>query len=135
MTFDEVLAQVCELLRREGRVSYRALRRRFDLDEEYLEDVKAEIIQAERLAMDEEGAVLVWAGEAATVPARDQERVPLAYTPPHLVEKIRTAQSALEGERKQVTVLFADINPSMWPQLSSPLKRFFVFSYSSIILL
>ena len=59
MTFDEVLAQVCELLRREGRVSYRALRRRFDLDEEYLEDVKAEIIQAKRLAMDEEGGVLV----------------------------------------------------------------------------
>ena len=59
MTFDEVLAQVVELLRREGRVSYRALRRRFDLDEEYLEDVKAEIIQAKRLAMDEEGGVLV----------------------------------------------------------------------------
>src|SRR5882672_7670399 len=51
LTFDEVLAQVDELLRREGRVSYRALRRRFDLDEEYLEDVKAEIIQAKRLAM------------------------------------------------------------------------------------
>jgi hypothetical protein len=72
VTFDEVLAQVCELLRREGRVSYRALRRRFDLDEEYLEDVKAEIIQAKRLAMDEEGAVLVWTGDAATA------EVPLA---------------------------------------------------------
>ena len=43
VTFDEVLAQVGELLRREGRVSYRALRRRFNLDAEYLEDVKAEI--------------------------------------------------------------------------------------------
>ena len=112
MTFDEVLAQVCEVLRREGRVSYRALRRRFDLDEEYLEDVKAEIIQAKRLAMDEEGAVLVWTGEAATAPARKQERTPLAYTPPHLVEKIRSAQTALEGERKQVTVLFADLKGS-----------------------
>jgi hypothetical protein len=45
MTFDEILAQVLELLRREGRVSYRALKRRFDLDDDYLEDLKAEIIQ------------------------------------------------------------------------------------------
>jgi hypothetical protein len=45
MTFDEILTQVLTLLRREGRVSYRALKRRFDLDEDYLEDLKAEIIQ------------------------------------------------------------------------------------------
>ena len=38
---------------------------------------------------------------------------PQVYTPPHLVEKIRTAKSALEGERKQVTVLFADLKGSM----------------------
>ncbi len=63
MTFDEVLAQVLELLQREGRLSYRALKRRFALDDEYLEDLKAEIIQAKRLAFDEEGAVLVWTGE------------------------------------------------------------------------
>ena len=34
---------------------------------------------------------------------------PLAYTPPYLAEKILTSRSALEGERKQVTVLFADL--------------------------
>ena len=65
MTFDEVLAQVLDLLRRQGRVSYRALKRRFDLDDEYIEDLKAEIIQAQRLAVDEDDAVLVWTGEAA----------------------------------------------------------------------
>ena len=36
-----------------------------------------------------------------------------AYTPKHLAEKILTSRSALEGERKQVTVLFADIKGSM----------------------
>ena len=36
-----------------------------------------------------------------------------AYTPPHLAEKIRLAKSVLEGERKQVTVLFADLKGSM----------------------
>ena len=42
-----------------------------------------------------------------------QERAPLAYTPPYLAEKILTSRSALEGERKQVTVLFADLKGSM----------------------
>ena len=36
-----------------------------------------------------------------------------AYTPPHLAEKIRMSKSVLEGERKQVTVLFADLKGSM----------------------
>jgi class 3 adenylate cyclase/tetratricopeptide (TPR) repeat protein len=38
---------------------------------------------------------------------------PRAYTPPHLVEKILASRSALRGERKQVTVLFADVARSM----------------------
>src|SRR6184192_3080892 len=41
------------------------------------------------------------------------ERAPRAYTPKHLAEKILTSRSALEGERKQVTVLFADVKGSM----------------------
>ena len=114
MTFDEILTQVLELLRRDGRVSYRALKRRFDLDEEYLEDLKAEIIQAKKLAVDEDGAVLVWTAGSAIAPApvSDQERPPLAYTPAYLAEKILASRAALEGERKQVTVLFADIKGS-----------------------
>src|SRR4051812_46782038 len=38
---------------------------------------------------------------------------PESYTPQHLVEKILNGKSALEGERKQVTVLFADLKGSM----------------------
>ena len=115
MTFDEVLAQVLDLLRHQGRVSYRALKRRFDLDDEYIEDLKAEIIQAQRLAVDEDGAVLVWTGEATAAPAPTHAATPtpLSYTPRHLAEKILTSRAALEGERKQVTVLFADIKGSM----------------------
>jgi class 3 adenylate cyclase/tetratricopeptide (TPR) repeat protein len=114
MTFDEMLAQVLALLQREGRVSYRALQRRFDLDQEYLEDLKAEIIDAKRLAVDEAGKVLVWTGEprtAGTSPTHRQ-RAPLSYTPRYLAEKILTSRSAMEGERKHVTVLFADLEGS-----------------------
>ena len=42
-----------------------------------------------------------------------QERAPLAYTPTPLAEKIRTSRAALQGERKQVTVLFADLKDSL----------------------
>ena len=60
MKFSEVVAQTIAWLQREGRVSYRALKREFDLDDEFLEDLKAEIIDAKRLAIDENGKVLVW---------------------------------------------------------------------------
>ena len=69
MDFDEILAKILQLLQQEKRLSYRALKRRFALDDEYLEDVKAELIQAKQLARDEAGAVLVWTGSADTPPA------------------------------------------------------------------
>ena len=51
---------------------------------------------------------------APTPPAADARFAsPEAYTPKHLAEKILTSRSALEGERKQVTVLFADLKGSM----------------------
>ena len=51
----------------------------------------------------------VAAGSAAASPSP----APAAYTPKHLAEKILTSKAALEGERKQVTVLFADLKGSM----------------------
>jgi hypothetical protein len=70
MTFYEVLEQVIALLQRHGRVTYRALKRHFDLDDDYLDDLKAELIDARQLAVDEAGKVLVWTGEAAVPPPR-----------------------------------------------------------------
>jgi hypothetical protein len=114
MTFDEILAQVLALLQREKRLSYRALTVRFALDDDHLEALKEEIIEAKQLVVDEHGKVLVWTGSAASppTPAPASERAPRTYTPPYLAEKILTSRSALEGERKQVTVLFADIKDS-----------------------
>ena len=47
---------------------------------------------------------------AATIP---RLRDPRSYTPKHLADKILQSKSALEGERKRVTVLFADVKGSM----------------------
>src|SRR4029453_8038637 len=114
--------QVLDLLRQRGRVTYNALKRQFDLDDACLQDLKDEIIAAQRLAVDEDDKVLVWTDDAAVLPlsaaapaagrVRQPDTAPLAYTPPHLTEKILASRPALEGERKQVTVFFTDIKDS-----------------------
>jgi class 3 adenylate cyclase/tetratricopeptide (TPR) repeat protein len=114
MDFYAVLDQILALLRQRGRVSYRALKRQFDLDDAYLDDLKVELIEVQQCARDQEGTMLVWTGEVASAatPEPVQASAPLTYTPPYLAEKILTSRRALEGERKQVTVLFADLKDS-----------------------
>ncbi|HEV8711961.1 MAG TPA: hypothetical protein VGX03_03930 [Candidatus Binatia bacterium] len=102
-TFDELLTQVTELLQRQGRVSYRALKRRFALDDDYLEDLKAELIEAQQVALDEGGKILVWKGSTAKDAAgqgatEHQPRQTLAASLP-----------TPEAERRQLTVMFCDL--------------------------
>src|SRR5215510_14884276 len=125
MTFDEILDQVITLLKRQGRVSYRALKRRFDLDEDYLEDVKVELIKAQHLARDEEGEILVWVGEAEDVsvstspPIQAEPQAPVQYDQPSQVAPPPTTPHAPEAERRQLTVMFCDLVDST--RLSSQL--------------
>jgi TOMM system kinase/cyclase fusion protein len=104
MDFYDVLAHVIELLRREGRVSYRALKRQFDLDDAYLEDLKDELLYAKRLAVDEEGKVLVWIGDTQTALASDvrQDAPAESASPP-------PTPPIAEAERRQLTVMFCDL--------------------------
>jgi len=114
MTFKEVLAHIIDWLQQDQRLSCRALKRQFALDDDYLEDLKVELIEVRQVALDQDGKILVWRGAAAAeAPTAPPQHVPLTYTPPHLAEQILTSRSALEGERKQVTVLFADLKGSM----------------------
>jgi class 3 adenylate cyclase/tetratricopeptide (TPR) repeat protein len=111
--FVAVVDQAIALLRQRGRLTYRTLQLQFQLDAEHLEALTDELIKGQRLTADEDGAVLVWIGDAAAPPAPAvapaPTPAPLTYTPPYLAEKILTSKSAMEGERKQVTVLFADL--------------------------
>jgi class 3 adenylate cyclase/tetratricopeptide (TPR) repeat protein len=119
MTFEEILDQAIAMLQRRGRMTYRTLQRQFALDEDALNDLKDELLYAHPEVRDDAGRGLVWSGEPSTAPpatsapAATPEQAPLTYTPPYLAEKILTSRSALEGERKQVTVLFADLKGSM----------------------
>jgi class 3 adenylate cyclase len=115
MKFSAVVEQVLELLRHQGRISYRALKREFDLDDAYIDDLKAEIIDAKRLASDEDGKVLVWAGGATA--ASSQSSVvssPQLPTPQTENSGLRIPDSKPQtldssAERRQLTVMFCDL--------------------------
>src|SRR3989442_7241715 len=97
MTFEEILDQAIAMLQRRGRVTYRTLKRQFQLDDAALDDLTVELIKGQRLAVDEDGEVLVWTGvpvstpPPAAVPLQAQERTPLAYTTRHPADKILTS--------------------------------------------
>jgi class 3 adenylate cyclase/predicted ATPase len=102
MDYDELVAKVIELLQREKRVPYRVLKRRFDLDDDYIEDLKIDLIEAKQLAVDENDRILVWISEAATTPKP-------APTQPAQVESPPIESRTQEAERRQLTVMFCDL--------------------------
>jgi TOMM system kinase/cyclase fusion protein len=101
MDFYAVLDQIVDLLRRRGRVSYRALQRQFGLDDDYVADLKVELIDVQQVAVDQAGKMLVWLGDAGTpsepaLKPSQSEQPPPTSPPP-------------EAERRQLTVLFCDL--------------------------
>jgi class 3 adenylate cyclase len=111
MTFDDLLDQAIALLQRRRRVTYRTLKRQFQLDEHALEDLKEELIYGQRLAVDEDSRVLVWTGgmnpsaavasaashqEGQQTTIRTQPAPPAELHPP-------------DAERRQLTVMFCDL--------------------------
>ena len=124
MNLFDVVREVRRLLEENGRVSQRMVRRQFGLDDDALAEIIEELVDVQRIAQREDG-VLVWSGPVATAvlasttelavaaTAAPFSREPKSYTPKHLADKILQSRSALEGERKQVTVLFADVKGSM----------------------
>src|SRR5437867_1208908 len=113
MTFEEILDQAIAMLQRRGRLTYGALKRQFQLDDAYLADVKAELIEGQRLAADEDGRVLVWLGDTSTPPEAGaspppQQEEPLAA--PHTrVTSPAVEPRPADAERRQLTVLFCDL--------------------------
>jgi predicted ATPase/class 3 adenylate cyclase len=109
MKFSEVVTQTLDWLQREGRISYRALKREFDLDDEFLADLKDEIIEAKRLAVDENGKVLVWVGEAGERKAKSEEREKAELKEPGVAPRPTLHAQRSDGERRQLTVMFCDL--------------------------
>jgi class 3 adenylate cyclase len=104
MTFEDLFAQICELLQR-----------RFDLSDDDIEGLKDELIVAKHLARDEDGRVLVWTGgaEPPPPPAR-RSTTHTSWSPTQEAARAQTAPrpvppSTPDAERRQLTVLFCDL--------------------------
>ena len=104
-------------------MTYRALKKQFELDDDFLEDLKEERLYAHPEAQDDGGRGLIWQGArdetgSSPQPLTPNSQCPASYTPPHLAERIRAEQAAMEsrgaanGERKTITALFADLKGS-----------------------
>jgi class 3 adenylate cyclase len=117
VTFEELLDQAIDMLRRRGRVTYRALKLQFQLDDDTLDVLKDELLYGQQLAVDEAGRVLVWAGPSAMSPA--------ASSPPFMTQDVSPAPASSveagpataathtpylpDAERRQLTVMFCDL--------------------------
>src|SRR4029453_10555905 len=76
MDYDELIAKVIELLQREKRVPYRILKRRFELDDGDIEDLKVDLIQAKRRGSEENDRIFVCVGEAQAVAPKPAQPTP-----------------------------------------------------------
>nr|AFK79259.1 adenylate cyclase [uncultured bacterium F41-01] len=98
-------------------MAYRVLKRTFALDDEYVEDLKADLIDAKRLAVDEDGKVMVWTGGTTVVSSQlsvaRSSQPPASQTSDSGLRtpdaKPQTLDARLEGERRQLTVMFCDL--------------------------
>ena len=103
MTFEQCLNETIALLRRQQRVSYRALKRQFEIDDAYVEDLKSELVEVLKLALDHEGKMLVWQGDQPAVEEREPDRDPAAAA------AAQTSVPMAGAERRQLTVMFCDL--------------------------
>ena len=103
MTFEECLNETIAMLRRQHRVSYRALKRQFEIDDAYVEDLKSEIVEVLELAVDHEGKMLVWKGDQPAVEEREPRGAPDA------VAEAQASAPMAGAERRQLTVMFCDL--------------------------
>ena len=118
MDFYAVLDQVVNLLRSRGRVSYRALKVQFHLDDEQLAALKEELLYAHPDAVEEDRPGLIWTAGASVTPAPTprpgqsvQESEQLEALPAQR-ELPPAAPRAPDAERRQLTVLFCDLMDS-----------------------
>jgi predicted ATPase/class 3 adenylate cyclase len=112
MTFEALLAQILAVLQHERRVSYRALKRRFNLTDDDLADLHDELIAAKQLARDEDGKVLVWTGGPTAPPTSTQTPAETAHRQASPPASAQAAPLVPEAERRQLTVLFCDLADS-----------------------
>lgn len=112
MTFEEVIDQAIDMLRRRGCVTHRTLKRQFALEDEAFEDLKEELLYSHPDLVHDDGRGLVWTGEPpAPMPKAHHETNSESrfQTPDAPISAPEPIRSAPEAERRQLTVMFCEL--------------------------
>ena len=91
MDLYEMADQIVKLLQQRGRLTYRVLKRQFNLDDDILDDLKEEILYSQPQIVDDEGRGLVWTGEIEDI----QTTTHSGSEPQPVVESDRPAPAIL----------------------------------------
>src|SRR5215475_3185118 len=102
MIFYEMLEQVIALLQRQGRVSYRALKRQFGVDDAFIEDLKEELLYAHASAVQADERGFTWTGATEERQGTTRPPVQTSAQPPQ-AEPPPPAPPTPEAERRQLT--------------------------------
>src|SRR3990172_3953119 len=105
MSFLDTILRAKAYLEQQGRVSLRALRREFALDDDALEELIEELVDVQHVAA-RDGKALAWVG-ATTAHVQDDHATPIAAAARG--SEASEATTAADGERRQLTVLFCDL--------------------------
>jgi class 3 adenylate cyclase len=134
MSFIEIVDQVVALLKQRERVSYRVLKHEFALNDEAIEALKDELISAQRMAVDEDGKVLVWVGETGEREAKSVERGKAERQEPSVAPRSTLHAQRSDAERRQLTVMFCDLvgSTALSAQLDPEELREVVRAYQEI---
>lgn len=101
-SFEDILRQTTENLERRGKVSYRAIKREFDIDDDFLEDIIFELVEIHGVAKTQDDRMLVFLPTAAM----EQHADPPTQARPKKSSGDSYKQTA---ERRQLTVMFIDL--------------------------
>src|SRR5215475_10250687 len=111
MTFEEILDQAIAMLQRRGRITYRLLKRQFQLDDDTLADLLAELRYTYREVIREDEQGIVWTGTAALLSTPLAPALPpfqpsvSQEAPAPRADGTPTTPSTPDAERRQLTVM------------------------------
>lgn len=96
-SLDQILSETTQILRNRGKISFRAIKRQFGVDDEYLEDIVYELVEILNVARSKDDCMLVWIEDPTALTNRTDDT------------QARLTEQTVKAERRQLTVMFIDI--------------------------
>jgi len=139
MDFYEVLDQVIDLLKQRRRMTYRALKRQCNLDDDFIEDLKEEISYVHESTVEADDRGFTWRGETEATPVttsqlnQPEPQTVVEQSQPVQETSTPAATHTPDAERRQLTVMFCDLvgSTELSSQMDAEVYREVVRAYQA----